>query len=283
MRTSARSRQRAMERRLRELDRVDARYGLGAMPRRGPVRSSRLIAGLPLLVTVVGLAALLLFTPIGPPALRSAFGNGPTRLGHPPIVHGVGSYEFLTTQPHSADPVAWDPCQPVRYRINPASGPQGAVALVQEAVARASAATGLHFEYDGLTGDRPAWDTPTTPRLVGREPPVLIAWATADEVHQLAGNVAGIGGAVAFPQTNGRLRYVTGGVTLDADSDAELAQRPDGRVEERAILLHELGHLVGLAHVQDPHELMNADNVGVTTYGTGDRRGLARLGRGSCF
>lgn len=237
----------------------------------------------PFFAAAMGLVGLLLFTPIGPPGPRSAFGFGPTPLGHPPTVLGAGPYRFLETQPHSTDPVAWDPCRPIHYRINRASGPAHAVALVREAVARTSAATGLRFEYDGLTDDRAAWDTPTTPHLIGGEPPVLVSWASADEVHQLAGDVAGIGGAVAFPQRNGRLRYVNGGVTLDADAYADLSRRPEGRLEQRAILLHELGHLVGLAHVHDGRELMNADNVGVLTYAAGDRKGLSRLGRGACF
>lgn len=283
MRAQAWRRRRSIERRLRELDRADARYGLGAMPGRRSARAPHVVAVVPFFAAAMGLAGLLLFTPVGPPGLRSAFGFGPAPLGHPPTVHGVGPYRFLQTQPHSADPVAWDPCRPIHYRINTSSGPESAVALVREAVARTSTATGLRFQYDGLTDERPAWDTPTAPHLIGGEPPVLVAWASEDEVHQLAGNVAGIGGAVAFPQRDGRLRYVSGGVSLDADSYADLSQRPGGRLEQRAILLHELGHLVGLAHVQDGRELMNADNVGVLTYAAGDREGLARLGRGACF
>jgi hypothetical protein len=40
---------------------------------------------------------------------------------------------------------------------------------------------------------------------------------------------------------------------------------------------------VGLDHVEDPGELMYADNVGRVTLGPGDRRGLAALGSGQCF
>ena len=50
----------------------------------------------------------------------------------------------------------------------------------------------------------------------------------------------------------------------------------------RAIAMHELGHLVGLAHVDDERELMDAQNHGQVDFGPGDRRGLARLGRGRC-
>lgn len=46
--------------------------------------------------------------------------------------------------------------------------------------------------------------------------------------------------------------------------------------------MHELGHLVGLALVNDPAELMYATTGVALDYGPGDRTGLAELGRGRC-
>jgi predicted Zn-dependent protease len=71
-------------------------------------------------------------------------------------------------------------------------------------------------------------------------------------------------------------------VKLDADEFALLAGQTDGTPLMRAIVLHELGHVVGLAHVDDPRELMYGDNVGLLDFGAGDRAGLARVGSGSC-
>jgi predicted Zn-dependent protease len=79
------------------------------------------------------------------------------------------------------------------------------------------------------------------------------------------------------------MRYVSGGATLDRDSFDALDSPPDGRTLQRAIVLHELGHVVGLGHVDDPRQLMYADNVGQLDFAEGDRAGLAKLGGGRCF
>ena len=47
---------------------------------------------------------------------------------------------------------------------------------------------------------------------------------------------------------------------------------------ERLILAHELGHVLGLDHVDDIGELMNAEYVGQSGFGPGDREGLQQLG-----
>lgn len=276
-------RKREIERRLRELDRLDAKYGLGApVPQQGAPRDWRRF-GVPLATIALTLSIVLAVPGIAPVSMRNAFGLGPHRLGRPPAVAASGAYEFIARQRGTGSrPVTWDPCRPIRYQVNIDGGPPEAAALVASAVSEVSKATGLRFEYDGLTDARPQWKTGYLPFLASRRP-VLVSWATEAEVSQLAGRVAGIGGSLPLPARDGRLRFVTGGVTLDSDSFAALDERRGGPALERAIVLHELGHLVGLAHVTDQSELMYADNVGLLDYGPGDRAGLARLGAGPCF
>lgn len=51
-----------------------------------------------------------------------------------------------------------------------------------------------------------------------------------------------------------------------------------------AIVMHELGHMVGLAHVDSQAELMAGDNhSGITDFGPGDPAGLGKLGAGPCL
>jgi hypothetical protein len=250
--------------------------------------SERWRSGLALLISAVILAVIVLWAPAdGPAGLRRLFGLGDDHpLGDPADVPPGGTYAFLAHQPgRPDDPVAWDPCKEIHYEINPDGAPDDAddtEDFVAEAVHVVSHWTGLHFVYDGRTDRRPEWDRQFLPAL-GAQEPVLIAWATEDEVHQLEDDVAGVGGAVPAPvQPEGWLRYITGEVTLDSDAYAHIDGVFGDGGEGRAILLHELGHLVGLDHVDSPKELMYGDNVGMPDFGTGDLNGLVRLGKGRC-
>ncbi len=48
------------------------------------------------------------------------------------------------------------------------------------------------------------------------------------------------------------------------------------------MVLHELGHVLGLAHVDDRHEVMYEKGVRISDYGPGDLKGLKILGSGPC-
>ena len=245
------------------------------MPR--PLTSSTTLS---VVATLALLAAFVVFHPSSQAeTVRRLVGLGHERLlPAPAVVRAGGQYVFAATQPGSSAPVGWDPCSPVAYAVNAAGMPAGTRPLVDRAIARVSAATGLVFEDDGDTDRRPF--TGSLVRLGGARP-VVIGWATAAEYPQLAGAVAGIGGAAAEEGAQGRTYYVTGGVVLDTDAftEATVAQQP--RVLE-AIVVHELAHVVGLAHVTEPMELMFADNTGQVELGPGDREGLARLGSVPC-
>lgn len=270
---------------LRELDRADR---APAHRPRGRGRRRRGTIGHDVLVAAIVLVLLGLFVSLAPGTVpaqaRRLLGIGGRPLGHPPTVPDRGTFAFLAHQPSGPDdPVAYDPCREIRVQLNPAGGPDDALALTRTAIARIRRATGLHLLYDGTTDRRPQWNTPYLPSPLHQDEPVLVSFATPREVPALAGRVAGIGGSVPLSDGTADERYVTGGVTLDSGAFRRLARRPDGRRETQAIVLHEFGHLVGLAHVDDPKELMYHRNVGLTHFGPGDLAGLARLGAGRCF
>jgi len=120
-------------------------------------------------------------------------------------------------------------------------------------------------------------------RYPNRWAPVLVAWSDPGESLRLVGDTAGFAGSFPFPVGDDRV-YVTGGVTLDGPQFNKIIGDEDGRVRARAVIEHELGHLVGLAHIPDSGQLMNPDGVkGLATYGPGDLTGLNQLGKGPCF
>ena len=212
--------------------------------------------------------------------IRRAIGLGPEReLPAPTVVDNGGSFSYAMTQPDDdSEPVGWDPCETIRYRVNPDGEPTGGRQLIERAISRISEATGLAFEDEGETGDRPF---PGGMKLFGRPDPVVIGWATPAEYPELAAQVAGVGGAIAERGGGGRLHFVSGGVVLDREAFTDVAVAQQPRVME-AIVLHELAHVVGLAHVSEPMELMFTANTGQISFGPGDLEGLARLGSLPC-
>jgi hypothetical protein len=212
-------------------------------------------------------------------AVRRMVGLGHERLlPAPAIVERGGTFTYALTQRGSSEPVGWNPCDAVEYAVNPAGMPAGARPLVDRAVARISAATGLAFEDEGDTDRRPFSGSFVS---LGGSGAVVIGWGDATEYPELAGQVAGLGGGSPKDGAAGRRYYVSGGVVLDTEvfTDVNVAERP--RVME-AIVVHELAHVVGLGHVSEPLELMFGDNSGQVELGPGDREGLARLGGLPC-
>ena len=278
-RVGARRRRRRMLRRLRELDRLDARAAAGPRPRRGS-SPAELLRGV--VATTAALAVLaLVASHYGLGGRLGALSGG----GDPPVDRsGPGTFRFIAHQPGDVDrPVTYDSCARVGVRLNPDGGPDDGEAIVRDAIRTVARATGLELVWDGRTDARPsARGRSAGPLGRLRGATVLVAFATAADVPALGGDVAGIGGSTRVTDGTGRSRYVGGAVTLDQDAFARIRPRPDGREEAEAIVLHELGHVVGLDHVEDRGELMNAENLGLDDFGPGDLTGLAALGRGPC-
>lgn len=232
-----------------------------------------------LLATVLTVLVVM-FNPLSSgKQLRSMLGIGQD-LTFTITDNGAGAgYTFAATQPRSGEPVTWDRCAEIRYVVNPEGAPADQRQLLSDAVADIEGASGLEFRYDGTTTDRGFRDRAS---LLGPVPPVLVGWATPDEVPELAGEVAGVGGAEAARTGPGELSYVTGMVVLDRDAFAAMAEWPDGTDLQRAVIVHELAHVVGLGHVDDTGELMYPETTSRTELGPGDRTGLDILGRGPC-
>lgn len=206
------------------------------------------------------------------------------RLRAPVPAETVGEHAFLHTD-DAGNPIGYDPCRPVRFVVRPDGMPASGRALIDEAVQVVAEAAGLVLEDVGDTDEMPAVER----RLIQPErygegwAPVLIAWADETEMPELAGEVAGVGGSAAVPGANGRGQWLAAGrVVLDRDDIAGMLARSGGHAQARAIVVHELAHVLGLDHVGDPDELMHPVSSTRTDLGPGDRQGLALLGQVAC-
>ncbi len=113
---------------------------------------------------------------------------------------------------------------------------------------------------------------------------MLVSWTDSDEISELGEDAIGLGGDSPVIADGGDAVFVTGLIYLDGPAIADVLDRPEGRDQTRAIIMHELGHMLGLDHVEDPSKLMNGEgHPGIIDFGAGDRAGLARLGAGQCF
>lgn len=193
-----------------------------------------------------------------------------------------GTFRYLFNDLRSErEPQRWNPCEPIHWVYNPTNGPAAALADATTAVARISAATGIPFVYDGISNEpsrhnRQGWGH--QPQRYGDGPsPLLIAFG------DLSAGTAGLGGwlAVGPSWDSTGAQIVAGFVTLDVDDTWTT-----GFLQGDAtgpILLHELGHVLGLGHVDYPQEQMypRALQNGNLDFGSGDRLGLRTLGVGS--
>lgn len=185
--------------------------------------------------------------------------------------------------PHSllVDDATWSPCRTIRVVIDPTDAPENFEGWVGQVLAEASSLSGLSIVLEGTTDERVSFDRePYQPSRYGeRWAPAIIGWASDAEVPELVGNVAGLGGAQQLTRGN-QTGYVTGGVALDV----ELLRAPRQRGEPAyvGVLRHEVGHLLGLGHVDEPAALMYGGANSVSTWGPGEVEGLAALGAGQC-
>lgn len=277
------------------------------VPFRGPVsgggkRSDRRFTlrsfGVVLLVVSVGAAAFYFKAPasLQAPLVATSQGDStrpppgrdeqPSPLGRPPssttTTEGAG-FRYLAHQTGTAAPVTWSPCRPIRYVTRQVNTPTDGASALASALGQVSYATGLKFVDAGMTTEGPSSDRAAyqPDRYGKRWAPVLIAWATSAEVPDFGVDVAGESGASSV-QTPEGATYVSGIVYLDPAKFAQI-EATQGYATAKAVILHELGHLVGLAHVSERDEIMFPSvGVQVTTYGPGDIGGLAAVGRGPC-
>ena len=194
------------------------------------------------------------------------------RPGYDPRGRG-GQHEFLYGRR-----TRWDSCREVRWKFNDSRAPRRGLKQVKAAVRRVHAATGLEFDYRGTT-DRKA--NPLGDHVAGAA--VVIGWRSARAFRRHIGSpqVVGLAGQrylTGYRDADGAVHKTKqAGVMLNA------AHRLGGGFGRGTtwgeVVVHELGHVVGLDHADSRKQVMyysttpyNAD------LGAGDLTGMRQLG-----
>jgi Matrixin len=183
----------------------------------------------------------------------------------------------------------WNGCQAITYKVNLASVPAKSRAAVlaetHTGLKRLAAVTGFRFVYRGATAEVPRF---SNTRKLSAD--IVIAYTTPRGTDMpLAGRTAGYGGFASswwgVPTEAGDYSYgaanVRGYLVIDTPDAMKMGAGFGKGVRRGNLLLHELGHVVGLDHVTDARQLMypNLHSTTPNGYAAGDLAGLARIGR----
>jgi hypothetical protein len=181
----------------------------------------------------------------------------------------------------TSTPARWDPCRTIGYRVNARQATSGAIKDVKGAFKRLGQATGYRFVYRGTTTGIPqnggnSWYPAGTQ--------IVVAWARPSQssMLRLFSNAVGVGSAITsggYVNGDGTSisRIIRGAVVIDSNRHY---RGGFGTGSTRGdIVLHELGHTMGLSHVSASKQIMYPMiTSGLARLGKGDLGGLERRG-----
>lgn len=226
------------------------------LPPRRP-RRTRQVIGVVITVVVLVVAYGAQYLPIGNSSFRGLV---------PVIPNGCSSGSYPSDAQYRFEacfqgrPVTWPRCSTLRVVVDPTNAPFAWREDIPNALTQLSQATGLRFQ--------------TAPKGSGE---ITIAWTS--KLLAPAGWERDKAGLTLFQSRVDAVGAEIASAGIQISSRLSGGGGPGG---ELPVLLHELGHAVGLGHFTGP-EVMHPVDQGYGTYQGGDLAGLARLyGPASC-
>jgi len=184
----------------------------------------------------------------------------PTVPAAPPVTAPTGPFRPAMV---SADGTVarWDPCTSIDVYVDFAGAQPTARADLANALSQATVASGLQFVVHETTSRERSHGTHT----------LTVLWLTETELPAFQDGAVGIGGGA-----------YSGGEILASwmyiDADDPLVVPGTARSMLLDVMLHELGHALGLAHVDDDTQVMFPYVYERGVYQSGDLDGLRTLG-----
>jgi hypothetical protein len=150
-------------------------------------------------------------------------------------------------------PLRWTRCATLAVRIDPSNAPPAWYSDVTNALGQVTRATGLRFHTTASSAD------------------ITITWDRTLTLR--GGGHPDRAGLTSLAMEPGLTDVTFQSAEVQISSILFSGSGPSGEVP---VLLHELGHAVGLGHYQGP-EVMNPVDQGYNAYQAGDLAGLATL------
>lgn len=223
----------------------------------------------------------------GPPQEESFELQPDDSHSHDEVTDGVNSegFSFIFEGRDSETMPRWNPCLTQDYAINRGEFSLGDDYLLEEAFTETFELSGLRFSYIGDTEDihtkqSGEYETPNGTAAV------IVEYLDEQE-YRVAANEVGLASSIAFagPVARGIVGetgyLVSGQIVINAQEISDLLEAGREEIVANAYL-HEIGHLIGLGHVENPEALMYGGNSYFSNLTEGDRLGFEWAGDGPC-
>ncbi len=176
----------------------------------------------------------------------------------------------------------WNYCKPFTYMVNPDRMTPSLQVDIEQALDKFANASGIRFQYAGAT-DYVPFSLYETLTEFGDGQLLIFAVSDKDTVSFLSGNALAVGGSQYGENDTGEYLYYEGGIVID-DPDGMALKPGFGPLGQGMMLLHELGHVAGLDHVNDETQLMapRLSRTNKGQYGAGDLAGFTRQADQGC-